>query len=60
MSETPRKIWDALSEGERRSILIFAGIWDADEVVFYEATLKWDRLLPSTQDKVLAKLKERR
>ena len=46
------KVWDALTEGERRALLVFAGIWKADEIVFYEATLKWNQLLPSTQDKL--------
>jgi hypothetical protein len=50
------KVWDALTEGERRALLAFAGIWEADEIVFHEVTLKWDQLLPSTQGRVLERL----
>lgn len=50
------KYWDSLTEGERRVLLAFAGIWKSDEIVFHEATLKWNQLLPSTQDKITERL----
>jgi hypothetical protein len=48
--------WDSLTEGERRADLIFVGIWKSDEIVFHEATLKWEQLLPSTQEKLKARI----
>jgi hypothetical protein len=48
--------WDSLTEGERRADLMFVGIWKFDEIVFHEATLKWNQLLPSTQEKLKARI----
>jgi hypothetical protein len=52
--------WNDLTEGERRALLTFAGIWKENEIIFYEATLKWNQLLPSTQDKILERLAGKR
>ena len=48
--------WDSLTEGERRADLIFVGIWKSNEIAFHEATLKWHQLLPSTQEKLKARI----
>jgi hypothetical protein len=49
-----RKVWNRLSKADRRKILLSRRVWNADstELVELESGFKWDKLIPSTQDKL--------
>jgi|HubBroStandDraft_2_1064218.scaffolds.fasta_scaffold229191_3 hypothetical protein len=48
-----RKIWDRLSVTDRKAVLVHAGVWEDPSMVDHESKLKWNKLLPSTQEKLI-------
>jgi hypothetical protein len=50
-----RKIWNRLSKADRKEVLKYRQVWNpgSDELFELESGLKWDKLLPSTQDKLV-------
>jgi len=47
-----KKIWNRLSKADRKTILLHRKVWSSPELVKMESGLSWDKLLPSTQDKL--------
>jgi len=48
-----RKIWNRLSKKDRKAILLDKRVWrPGSGIPDYECGLKWDALLPSTQDRL--------
>lgn len=49
-----KKIWNHLSKADRKTILLYRRVWQKGSALFdLEAGLKWDKLLPSTQEKLI-------
>jgi hypothetical protein len=49
-----RKIWDRLSAADRKAVLVYARVWgEGSGLVDHESKLKWNKLLPSTQEKLI-------
>jgi len=50
-----RKIWNRLSKADRKEVLLYMRVWSRSSGALFqlESGLKWDKLLPSTQDKLV-------
>lgn len=50
-----KKIWDRrLSGDDRKKILHYRRVWsDGSAMIDLESGMKWEKLLPSTQDKLM-------
>jgi hypothetical protein len=49
-----KKIWNRLTKADRKTILLDRRVWPQVSVIpEYECGLKWDKLLPSTQGRLV-------
>jgi len=49
-----KRVWNRLSKTDRKTILLDRRVWrEGSGIPDYECGLKWDKLLPSTQDRLV-------